>query len=101
MKALKYNQHVYELMNGDHEPEPQLETDQPFTCTLSIGHDHREIYVTYNQTRIVVRLASDDKTVIVRGEAHNERGESLPLRMHGATDIRNQIEFHLMEANEY
>ena len=68
-----------------------------FPPTVMVGADDRNIWVNFGTVNILLANSGDGTTIVVRGEARDIRGNSLPLELRAATDVRNQVEYHLQE----
>lgn len=66
-----------------------------FPPTINVGNDDRAVRVSFGTLTIYLSNRSDPTTVIVRAEAHDQHGRSIPVESRGATDIRNQVEFRI------
>ena len=68
-----------------------------FAPVVTVGNDDRAVRVVFGRLTIYLSNRGDVSTVIVRGEAEDERGHRLPVETRGATDVKNQVEYRIVE----
>lgn len=66
--------------------------DPRFPPTVHVGGDDRAVRVSFGAIQIFLSNQSNASVIIVRAETGDER---VRIDTRGATDIRNQIEFHV------
>lgn len=64
-----------------------------FPATVHVGSNERAVRVSFGAITIYLSNRGDPGTVIVRAEAHDTHGRSLPVQSRGTTDVRNQVEY--------
>jgi len=70
--------------------EPAI--DKRFPPKVHVGGDDRAVRVTFGAIQIFLSNQGNANVIIVRAEPGDER---VRIETRGATDIRNQIEFHV------
>lgn len=68
-----------------------------FPPTVTVGDNDRAVRVAFGQITIYLSNLSDPAVVIVRAEGHDAHGKPAPVETRGASDVRGQIEFRVVE----
>lgn len=63
--------------------------------TVIVGEEDRAVNVQFGALTIRLICPGDPGAVIVRAEAHDLHGNSLPVESRGATDVKNQVEYRV------
>lgn len=72
--------------------------DKRFPPTVLVGNDDRIVRVSFGTMQIVLSNLGDANVIIARAEAYDQQHHPLPVSTRGSSDIKNQIEFHLVAA---
>lgn len=71
-------------------------TNPAFPPVVLVGSDDRMVWVDFGTIKIMLSSLTAG-VVVVRGEATGQYGEQLKLDSWFASDVHNQLEFHLTE----
>ena len=65
-----------------------------FLPVVEVGRDDSAVRVSFGTMQFVLS-SHEAGLVILRAEAYDVNGHSVPVESHGASDVRNQFEFRV------